>query len=144
MRALAASHVFDGDVVHRDAAVVIDGTDIAQVVPRADLPSGIAWDSLPDGAWLAPGFIDLQVNGGGDVLFNDQPTPEGIRTIAAAQCLLELGTDVTADVLPFVGHEVPDEMADLVLERLRGYLPQRRWREAMQAHEAVNPQGRRP
>ena len=33
---------------------------------------------LPDGAWLAPGFIDLQVNGGGDVLFNDQPTAEGV------------------------------------------------------------------
>jgi N-acetylglucosamine-6-phosphate deacetylase len=40
---------------------------------------------LPEGAWLAPGFIDLQVNGGGDVLFNDQPTAQGIRTIAAAQ-----------------------------------------------------------
>jgi N-acetylglucosamine-6-phosphate deacetylase len=39
---------------------------------------------LPEGAWLAPGFIDLQVNGGGDVLFNDQPTAHGIRTIAAA------------------------------------------------------------
>lgn len=64
-------------------------------------------------------------------------------TVAAAQCLLELGTDVTADVLPFVGHEVPDEMAELVLERLRGYLPQRRWREALQAHEAAFPQGRR-
>jgi N-acetylglucosamine-6-phosphate deacetylase len=39
---------------------------------------------LPDNAWLAPGFIDIQVNGGGDVLFNDAPTPNGIRTIAAA------------------------------------------------------------
>ncbi len=26
---------------------------------------------LPEGIWLAPGFIDVQVNGGGDVLFND-------------------------------------------------------------------------
>ena len=34
--------------------------------------------------FLAPGFIDLQVNGGGDVLFNDAPTAETIRTIAAA------------------------------------------------------------
>jgi N-acetylglucosamine-6-phosphate deacetylase len=39
---------------------------------------------LPEDCWLAPGFIDLQVNGGGDVLFNDVPTLEGIRTIAAA------------------------------------------------------------
>jgi N-acetylglucosamine-6-phosphate deacetylase len=34
--------------------------------------------------WLAPGFIDLQVNGGGDVLFNNAPTPESIHRIAAA------------------------------------------------------------
>jgi N-acetylglucosamine-6-phosphate deacetylase len=39
---------------------------------------------LPQGAWLAPGFIDLQVNGGGDVLFNDIPTPAGIAAIVAA------------------------------------------------------------
>lgn len=36
------------------------------------------------GAYLVPGFIDTQVNGGGGVLFNDQPTVEGIRTIAEA------------------------------------------------------------
>jgi N-acetylglucosamine-6-phosphate deacetylase len=39
---------------------------------------------LPEGTWLAPGFIDLQVNGGGDVLFNDEPTLDGICAIAAA------------------------------------------------------------
>jgi N-acetylglucosamine-6-phosphate deacetylase len=40
--------------------------------------------NLPEGAWLAPGFIDIQVNGGGDLLFNDSPTPEAILGIAAA------------------------------------------------------------
>jgi N-acetylglucosamine-6-phosphate deacetylase len=33
---------------------------------------------------LVPGFIDLQVNGGGGVLFNDQPTVEGIEAIGRA------------------------------------------------------------
>ncbi len=37
-----------------------------------------------DGGLLAPGFVDLQVNGGGGVLFNDQPDREGLRAIAAA------------------------------------------------------------
>jgi N-acetylglucosamine-6-phosphate deacetylase len=36
------------------------------------------------GDYLVPGFIDTQVNGGGGVLFNEQPTVEGIRTIAEA------------------------------------------------------------
>jgi branched-chain amino acid transport system ATP-binding protein len=39
---------------------------------------------LLDGALLAPGLIDVQVNGGGDVLFNDEPTIPGVRKIAAA------------------------------------------------------------
>ena len=82
--AIAADCVFDGTVVHRDAAVVVDGPKIVALTPRADLPAGIPVRRLPDGCWLAPGFIDLQVNGGGDVLFNDVPTPEGIRAIAAA------------------------------------------------------------
>jgi N-acetylglucosamine-6-phosphate deacetylase len=84
LHAIAADHVFDGAVVRERAAVVVDGAGIVDLVPRADLPRTIPVRVLPDGAWLAPGFIDLQVNGGGDVLFNDQPTVEGVRAIAAA------------------------------------------------------------
>src|SRR6266436_1508298 len=36
------------------------------------------------GHMLLPGFIDVQVNGGGGVLFNDDPSPESIRAIGAA------------------------------------------------------------
>jgi N-acetylglucosamine-6-phosphate deacetylase len=84
LHAVVADHVFDGTAVHESAAVVMRGTRITQVVPRADVPRAISVRVLPEGAWLAPGFIDLQVNGGGDVLFNDQPTSEGVCTIAAA------------------------------------------------------------
>jgi N-acetylglucosamine-6-phosphate deacetylase len=81
--AVAASHVFDGTAVHRDAAVVIAGERVAALMPREELPRDMVSEFF-DGLWLAPGFIDLQVNGGGDVLFNELPTPEGIATIAAA------------------------------------------------------------
>ena len=47
--------------------------------------------------------------------------------------LIALGADITADILPFVGREVTAEMGDLVLERLRGYIPRRRWQEALAA-----------
>jgi len=82
-RAIAADRVFDGSVVHRDAAVLMDGVKVMAVMPRGELPAGTQVRAF-DGAWLAPGFIDLQVNGGGDVLFNDEPTPQGIAKIAAA------------------------------------------------------------
>jgi len=67
-----------------DRIVLLEGGRISALMPRAELPRAIDIDVLSDGLWLAPGFIDLQVNGGGDVLFNDAPTPEGIAAIAAA------------------------------------------------------------
>jgi N-acetylglucosamine-6-phosphate deacetylase len=84
LHAIAADHVFDGTRLHEHAVVVVEGERIASLMPRSKLPPTIPVRPLPDGAWLAPGFIDLQVNGGGDVLFNDQPTLEGARAIASA------------------------------------------------------------
>src|SRR4051794_6269492 len=103
--AVAADRLFDGTRLHRDAAVVIEGSQIAAVVPRADLPAGLSFRALPDGAWLAPGFIDLQVNGGGDILFNEVSTVEGIRTIAAAH--RRFGT---TSLLPTLISDSPDKM----------------------------------
>lgn len=36
------------------------------------------------GGWIMPGFIDTQVNGGGGVLFNDEPNADGIAAIGRA------------------------------------------------------------
>ncbi len=82
--AIAADTVFDGSATHRNAAIVVEGMQIAGVLPRSDLPSDLDVETLAAGDWLAPGFIDIQVNGGGDVLFNDAPTPETIATLVAA------------------------------------------------------------
>jgi N-acetylglucosamine-6-phosphate deacetylase len=90
LHAVAARRVFDGARLHDNAAVVIDGARITALVPRSELPATMPRHELPDDAWLVPGFIDIQVNGGGDVLFNDDPTPEGVRAIVAAH--RELGT----------------------------------------------------
>src|SRR5262245_42565848 len=84
LHAVAADHVFDGATRHDNAAVIIEGSNIKDVLPQSGLPGSLAARHLPKGAWLAPGFIDLQVNGGGDVLFNNSPTSETIATIAAA------------------------------------------------------------
>ena len=81
--AVAADVVFDGLTRHDNAAVVIEGADIARIVDRRDT-GDLAVTALPPGIWLVPGFVDLQVNGGGDVLFNDAPTRATLLTIAAA------------------------------------------------------------
>lgn len=66
-----------------DHALLIEHGRIAAIVPAADIPPAFAVKDL-DGGWLLPGFIDTQVNGGGDVLFNDSPDVGGITAIAAA------------------------------------------------------------
>ena len=63
--------------------VLVEGERIVDVVSRADVPAGARIADL-DGAMLVPGFIDVQVNGGGGALFNDAPTVETIATIGAA------------------------------------------------------------
>lgn len=55
------------------------------------------------------------------------------HTVRAAERLVALGADVTADVIPFLAHQVSDEVLELVVERLKGYLPQRLWREALRS-----------
>ncbi len=60
----------------------------------------------------------------------DAVMPYGL-TIEAAEHLVRLGADVTADVLPFVGHEIGDAVTDCLLQRLRTYVPLRVWREAL-------------
>jgi len=58
------------------------------------------------------------------------------HTIEAAEHLIGLGGDVTADVLPFVGHEVNADIVDVMLERLQSHIPKRLWDEALREPRA--------
>jgi N-acetylglucosamine-6-phosphate deacetylase len=60
-------------------AVQIDGRHIVAILPEQDVPSSIPRVDL-GGRLLAPGYIDVQVNGGAGRMFNDEPT---VDTIAA-------------------------------------------------------------
>jgi N-acetylglucosamine-6-phosphate deacetylase len=81
--AIAADRLFDGVNLHENVAVVVHGATITRLVAR-DAIADRSTTVLPRGFWLTPGFVDLQVNGGGDVLFNDAPTAQTLSTIAAA------------------------------------------------------------
>jgi N-acetylglucosamine-6-phosphate deacetylase len=82
MIALRAQRLFDGRQEHEEAVLLIADGRIAAIA--ADAPPGVPVEDLPEDAILAPGYIDLQVNGGGGIMFNDETTPDGLARIAAA------------------------------------------------------------
>ncbi len=59
------------------------------------------------------------------------------HTVRTAERLIQLGGDVTADVIPFHGHEIDDEIIELVIHRLTGYVPKRLWDEALSSEASL-------
>ena len=83
MKVFCGARLFDGERLHDDCALVIEGDSIQGLTRYSNRPRGGEQVDL-DGGVLSPGFIDWQINGGGGVLFNAEPTVEGIAAIAAA------------------------------------------------------------
>jgi len=78
-KAFAGARIFDGERWHDDAALLVGVDGVEAIVPASSV-AGRPVERL-DGGMLVPGFVDLQVNGGGGVLLNEVPTLDGIRTI---------------------------------------------------------------
>ena len=81
--AITGARIFDGDKWHDEAALLVSGDQVAGIVPQESLETGMTIVEAA-GGMLAPGFVDLQVNGGGGLMINDRPDVETIRTICAA------------------------------------------------------------
>lgn len=82
MLKLSATRVFTGREMLDGATVAIDNGVIVGVTPGMQ-PGAAMLDGL-----LAPGLVDIQVNGGGGVLFNDAPSLASLRTITQAHARL--------------------------------------------------------
>lgn len=102
-----------------DIDVVIDGGRIAGLPPRGSTPEGRIVDL--DGGTLVPGFIDTQVNGGGGVLFNDDPSVEAIAAIGAAH--RRFGTTGFLPTLISDDLEVIDRAIDAVEAAIQAGVP---------------------
>ncbi len=76
--------ILAGEDFRDDVAVVVEDGRVAAVVALDD-PQLAGADAVVDlqGGWLMPGFIDVQVNGGGGALFNNQTDVDALRTMVA-------------------------------------------------------------
>jgi N-acetylglucosamine-6-phosphate deacetylase len=82
--ALVNGRILAGERIVSGQTVLLAQGRIEAVVPAADPRCRDAGIVDLEGQLLLPGFIDVQVNGGGGVLFNDDPSLESIRAIGAA------------------------------------------------------------
>jgi len=109
-QALCNARVLTDNGLQDSLVVVLAGKQIQAIVPAEDARVTQA-DTRVDlgGATLLPGFIDIQVNGGGGVLFNNARDPQALATIAAAH--RRFGT---TGMLPTLISDTPEVMAEAV------------------------------
>lgn len=105
--ALVGARVFDGAQMLDGRAVVLESGRILSLPHERDLGTGIERRRVE--GLLAPGFIDVQVNGGGGVLYNDVRSVDGIRAIAEAHRAFG-----TTGLLPTFITDTREKMAEAV------------------------------
>jgi N-acetylglucosamine-6-phosphate deacetylase len=96
--------IFDGSRLRPGAALAVAGGRSLRI---GTPPRGAR--TRPIKGTLTPGFLDLQVNGGGDALLNNDQTPEALHRMAAAH--RRFGT---VGILPTVITDAPEILARAV------------------------------
>lgn len=102
VKAYTGAQIHDGHVLHHNHALVQAGDGSHGILPVADLLQNCPTQQLTGGV-ISPGFVDVQVNGGGGVMFNDDPSVHALRIIARAHAAL--GTHA---LLPTLITDTPD------------------------------------
>ena len=79
--AILADRLFDGTRLLAGTALILEGDRIAALMPAADLPPTMPREILP--GILSPGFVDLQVNGGGGRMVDGSTDLAALRDLCA-------------------------------------------------------------
>jgi N-acetylglucosamine-6-phosphate deacetylase len=118
--AISGARIFDGHDWHDDAALLVEFGQVSAIVRSDAVPSRSERVHLQGGN-VVPGFIDLQVNGGGGALLNEVPTLEGIRTICASHA--PFGTTALLPTLITDTPEITDRTIAAGIEATAARIP---------------------
>lgn len=100
-KAYIGAQIHDGQTLHDNHVLIVHDNGYVDVLPRNHLLDGCPTHKL-DGGLITPGFVDLQVNGGGGVMFNNDQSVETLRTMAQAHA-----TTGTSALLPTLITDTP-------------------------------------
>lgn len=118
---LSNADVFDGESRLGLSSVVIEDGKISAILPAgAALPEGAEVEDL-GGALLAPGFVDVQVNGGGGVMYNSERNIAGLGAMIAGHA--KYGTTTIMPTLITDTVEVMRDAASAMQEAIASGLP---------------------
>jgi N-acetylglucosamine-6-phosphate deacetylase len=101
-KAFVGAQIHDGKKLFKNHALVVKRSGILKIVKRYELSPDCKIETL-QGGLITPGFVDLQVNGGGGVMFNNDQSVDALRTIAEAHA-----TTGTVALLPTLITDTPD------------------------------------
>lgn len=120
LQAITGARIFDADQWHDEAALLLADGKVAGIVRASDVPADAKTIALQGGS-IVPGFIDLQVNGGGGALLNEVPTLAGIRTICAAHA--RFGTTALLPTLITDTPAITDAAVDAGITAAAAHVP---------------------
>lgn len=100
---IAVSQLFDGEQWHNNVQLQIEQGVIVALAPA----TGPVLTGM-----LVPGFIDIQVNGGGGALFNTAPTAQTLKTMVQAHA--RFGTTAMLPTVITDSIDVMQQAADVI------------------------------
>ncbi|WP_299917129.1 N-acetylglucosamine-6-phosphate deacetylase [uncultured Roseobacter sp.] len=122
-KAFVGARIHDGQTLYDNHALVVDRDGALTTCPRDSLPQDCPTEHLQGGI-ITPGFVDLQVNGGGGVMFNDHQTVDALNTIAEAHA-----TTGAIALLPTLITDTPertsaaiDAVEQFIAQKVRGII----------------------
>ena len=114
-KSFVGATIFDGFNRHLNSALIIMNGKVVEIIPEEKVDPTTDQIVLAGGL-LTPGFVDLQVNGGGGVLFNDNPSLENLKTICEAHA--KLGTTSIMPTLISDSPEVHKRAISVIIDAL--------------------------
>lgn len=114
MKAIVNGELFIGNKFYTGKVLIIDGERIVDIIPQEELTTtyGNIETIDAENAYVTPGFIDLQLNGCGGVLFNDDISLETLDTMHKTN--LKYGCTSFTPTLITTGDENIEKAIELV------------------------------